>query len=126
MREYRADIGDMSKDTTPSEISEAEFSIGDVVRHRIFEFRGVIFDIDPVFDNSEDWYLSIPEAVRPAKNQPFYHLFAENGESSYVAYVSQQNLLTDREEGPVDHPAIKDIFSGWTGDKYELRREMRH
>ncbi len=116
----------MSKDATPSEISEAEFSIGDVVRHRIFEFRGVIFDIDPVFDNSEDWYLSIPEAVRPAKNQPFYHLFAENGESSYVAYVSQQNLLTDREEGPVDHPAIKDIFSGWTGDKYELRREMRH
>ncbi len=107
-------------------ISEAHFSIGDVVRHRIFDFRGVVFDVDPVFDNSEEWYQSIPETVRPAKNQPFYHLFAENGESSYVAYVSQQNLLADREEGPVDHPSIKDIFAAWNGDKYELRREMRH
>ena len=116
----------MTTNPKAPEIARAQFSIGDVVRHRIFDFRGVVFDIDPVFDNSEEWYQSIPEEVRPAKDQPFYHLFAENGDSSYVAYVSQQNLLSDTEEGPVNHPAIKDIFSSWTGDKYELRREMRH
>jgi heat shock protein HspQ len=79
------------------DVVEAQFAIGDVVRHRIFDFRGVVFDIDPVFANSDEWYESIPEPVRPAKNQPFYHLFAENAESSYIAYVSQQNLLADVE-----------------------------
>ncbi|MFC4292237.1 heat shock protein HspQ [Sphingorhabdus arenilitoris] len=108
------------------EIAEAQFSIGDVVRHRIFEFRGVIFDVDPVFANSEEWYQSIPEAVRPAKDQPFYHLFAENAESSYLAYVSQQNLLPDKQSGPVNHPAIGEFFSEWDGSHYRVKREMRH
>ena len=126
LRRSKPDILDMAENPKAPNIAQADFSIGDVVRHRIFEFRGVVFDIDPVFDNSEEWYNSIPEEVRPAKDQPFYHLFAENGESSYVAYVSQQNLLSDREEGPVDHPSIKEVFGSWTGDNYELRREMRH
>jgi len=107
------------------EVVEAQFAIGDVVRHRIFDFRGVVFDIDPVFANSEEWYESIPEPVRPAKNQPFYHLFAENAESSYIAYVSQQNLLADVEHGPIAHPAINAVFEGWTGTRYELKRSMR-
>ncbi|MBL0924251.1 MAG: heat shock protein HspQ [Sphingomonadaceae bacterium] len=107
------------------EIAEARFAIGEVVRHRIFDFRGVVFDIDPVFANSEDWYQSIPEAVRPAKNQPFYHLFAENADSSYIAYVSQQNLLSDMEHGPVSHPGIDAVFEGWTGDRYQLKRALR-
>ncbi len=107
-------------------ITEAQFSIGDVVRHRIFEFRGVIFDVDPVFANSEEWYQSIPEAIRPSREQPFYHLFAENSESSYMAYVSQQNLLPDGESGPVNHPEIKGYFSKWSGARYEMKRERRH
>jgi len=107
-------------------VAHADFSIGDVVRHRIFEFRGVIFDIDPVFANSEEWYEAIPEEVRPAKDQPFYHLLAENGESSYVAYVSQQNLLPDDEGEPVDHPAISGIFDAFRDGRYQLRREHRH
>ena len=86
-------------------VAHARFSIGDVVRHRMFDFRGVIFDIDPVFANSEEWYQAIPEDIRPRKDQPFYHLLAENAESSYIAYVSQQNLLPDDEDEPVDHPA---------------------
>lgn len=122
---YR-DIGPMDTNPKAPTISQADFSIGDVVRHRMFDFRGVVFDIDPVFDNSDEWYESIPEEVRPAKDQPFYHLFAENGESSYVAYVSQQNLLADQQQGPVNHPSISEIFGDWTGKKYELRREMRH
>jgi heat shock protein HspQ len=116
----------MSKINAHDEIVETKFTIGDVVRHRIFEFRGVIFDIDPVFANSEEWYQSIPEADRPIKDQPFYHLFAENADNSYIAYVSQQNLLADKEHGPVDHPAIKGFFGNWSGSRYELKQLMRH
>ena len=107
-------------------VATARFSIGEVVRHRLFDFRGVIFDVDPVFANSEEWYESIPEAVRPAKDQPFYHLLAENAESSYVAYVSQQNLLHDDSDEPVDHPAIDGLFTGRIDGRYNLRREHRH
>ena len=87
-------------------VAHARFNLGDVVRHRVFDFRGVIFDIDPVFANTDEWYEAIPEDVRPRKDQPFYHLLAENAESSYVAYVSQQNLVADDSDEPVDHPAI--------------------
>ena len=104
----------------------ARFGIGEVVRHKIFDFRGVIFDVDPVFANSDEWYESIPEAIRPSKDQPFYHLLAENAESSYVAYVSQQNLLPDDEAGPVDHPAISGIFDRYEHGRYLLKREHRH
>jgi heat shock protein HspQ len=107
-------------------IAHARFSIGDVVKHRMFDFRGVIFDIDPVFANSEEWYQSIPEEIRPSKDQPFYHLLAENEESSYVAYVSQQNLLPDMAGGPVDHPAIEGLFEGFDEGRYRLRPERRH
>ena len=107
-------------------VSHARFSIGDVVKHRLFEFRGVVFDIDPVFANSDEWYDSIPEDVRPRRDQPFYHLLAENAESSYVAYVSQQNLVTDDSEEPVDHPAISGIFDGYQDGRYTLKREHRH
>lgn len=103
----------------------ANFAIGDIVRHRIFDFRGVVFDIDPVFGNSDEWYESIPEHIRPRKDQPFYHLFAENADSSYIAYVSQQNLLSDCEHGPVNHPAIGGYFEALQGDRYPLKRNMR-
>src|SRR6476661_8909123 len=91
-------------------VTHARFAVGDVVRHRLFDFRGVVFDVDPVFATSAGWYQAIPEEVRPRKDQPFYHLRAENAESSYVAYVSQQNLITDDAAGPVSHPAISGIF----------------
>ena len=107
-------------------VSHARFSIGDVVKHRLFEFRGVVFDIDPVFANSEEWYDSIPEDVRPRRDQPFYHLLAENAESSYIAYVSQQNLEHDESEEPVDHPAIAGLFDDFSDGRYALRREHRH
>jgi heat shock protein HspQ len=107
-------------------ICEARFSIGEVVRHKLFEFRGVIFDIDPVFANSEDWYESIPENVRPSRDQPFYHLLAENGENSYVAYVSQQNLVTDAESGPVDHPSVTEMFEAFRDGRYRLQRKLSH
>ena len=103
----------------------ARFGIGDVVRHKIFDFRGVIFDEDPAFASSEEWYEAIPEALRPSKDQPFYHLLAENSDSSYVAYVSQQNLVVDDSEEPVDHPAIETMFDRLEGGGYRLRGQMR-
>jgi heat shock protein HspQ len=108
------------------DMPQARFGIGDVVRHRIFDFRGVIFDVDPEFANSEEWYEAIPEAIRPPKEQPFYHLLAENAESSYVAYVSQQNLLPDDSDEPIDHPAIATMFNRVEGGRYQLRSEHRH
>jgi heat shock protein HspQ len=88
----------------------AKYQIGQVVKHRIFPFRGVVFDIDPVFDNTEEWWLSIPEDIRPHKDQPFYHLFAENAETEYVAYVSEQNLLPDTSSEPIRHPQVAEEF----------------
>lgn len=93
----------------------ARFAIGEVVRHRIFPFRGVVFDIDPEFANTEEWWNAIPAAIRPAKDQPFYHLFAENDETEYVAYVSEQNLVPDDSGRPIRHPqvlALMDVADG--------------
>lgn len=89
---------------------QAKFAIGQVVKHRIYPFRGVIFDVDPTFSNTDEWYNSIPEDVRPSKDQPFYHLFAENAETEYIAYVSEQNLLPDTSREPVRHPQVHEVF----------------
>jgi heat shock protein HspQ len=107
-------------------IQSARFAIGEVVRHRLLDFRGVVFDVDPQFCNSEEWYEAIPEDIRPARDQPFYHLMAENSDSSYIAYVSQQNLVPDDSEEPVDHPAIDTMFDRFDEGRYQLRPEHRH
>jgi heat shock protein HspQ len=88
----------------------AKFRIGQVVRHRIYPFRGIIFDVDPTFANTEEWWLAIPEDIRPRKDQPFYHLYAENAETEYVAYVSEQNLVPDESGEPLRHPQIEESF----------------
>ena len=107
-------------------VVQADFAIGEVVRHRLFDFRGVIFDVDPVFANSEEWYAAIPEDIRPPKDQPFYHLLAENVDGSYIAYVSQQNLLPDGTDEPVHHPAISGLFDHFAGGRYRLKPHHRH
>lgn len=104
----------------------AKFSIGQVVRHRLFPFRGIIFDVDPQFANSDEWYEAIPADVRPRKDQPFYHLLAENSEMEYIAYVSEQNLLEDRSGEPVRHPEISEMFDKRPDGRYEPRRQSRH
>lgn len=99
----------------------AKFGIGQVVRHRRYPFRGVIFDIDPVFANTEEWWLAIPEDLRPRKDQPFYHLLAENSESEYVAYVSEQNLLLDASGDPLRHTQIPEYFDRTDDGRYKSR-----
>ena len=102
----------------------AKFAIGQVVRHRIFPFRGVIFDVDPEFANTDEWWNSIPEDIRPRKDQPFYHLLAENNENTYVAYVSEQNLVPDDTGEPVDHPDLHDLFGDFEDGRYPLQFQL--
>ncbi len=104
----------------------AKFSIGQVVRHRLFPFRGVIFDVDPEFANSDEWYEAIPKDVRPNKDQPFYHLLAENAETEYIAYVSEQNLLEDQSGEPVRHPQLRELFEKTADGRYSPRDRVRH
>ena len=102
----------------------AKYTIGQVVRHRLFPFRGVVFDVDPEFDNTEEWWQSIPEEVRPRKDQPFYHLFAENAESEYIAYVSEQNLLPDTSGDPIRHPQVAEVFETDESGSYRLHPSL--
>ena len=107
-------------------IRSAKYQIGQVVRHRLYPFRGVVFDIDPVFDNTEEWYQSIPSENRPRKDQPFYHLFAENEQTEYIAYVSEQNLLPDTSGEPVRHPQVNEVFVQDVNGRYRPRASMMH
>jgi len=100
---------------------DAKFRLGQIVKHRVFPFRGVIYDVDPEFNNTEEWYQAIPEEIRPRKDQPFYHLFAENAESCYEAYVSEQNLLPDGDSGPVRHPMVSEYFAGIEDGCYKFK-----
>ena len=104
----------------------AKFKIGEVVRHRIYPFRGVIYDVDPTFSNTEEWWQSIPTEVRPEKDQPFYHLFAENAETEYVAYVSEQNLVPDMSGEPVRHPQVGEMFERQQDGSYRMRGDIAH
>ena len=102
-------------------VRAAKFQIGQVVRHRIFPFRGVVFDVDPVFANTEEWWQAIPEEVRPSKDQPCYHLLAENADSEYIAYVSEQNLVPDESAEPLRHPQIGELFDKCEGGVFRSR-----
>jgi len=105
-------------------IRHAKYKIGQVVHHRLFDFRGVIFDVDPEFANSEDWYLSIPENIRPHRDQPYYHVFAENADGHYTAYVSEQNLVIDNTAAPIKNPDVNEVFTLTDNGSYQLRPDL--
>ncbi len=105
---------------------KAKYAIGQVVKHRVYPFRGIIFDVDPEFSNTEEWWRSIPEEVRPTKDQPFYHLLAENEETAYIAYVSEQNLVPDTSGDPVRHPQVEDVFEETEDGAYRMRDTLRN
>jgi heat shock protein HspQ len=107
-------------------LRSARYGIGDVVRHRLFPFRGIIVDIDPVFANTQEWWEAIPEDIRPSKDQPFYHLLAENAETEYVAYVSEQNLVPDDSGEPLRHPEVEDYFDIGDDGRYRVRNGAAH
>jgi len=107
-------------------IRQAKFKIGQIVKHRVYPFRGIVFDVDPEFDNTDEWYDAIPEEVRPSKDQPFYHLFAENEETEYVAYVSEQNLLPEQQSEPLRHPQISEMFDLDADGSYVIKDVIKH
>ena len=107
-------------------IKTAKFKIGDIVRHRVYPFRGIIYDVDPEFNNTEEWYQSIPAEIRPRRDQPFYHLLAENDQSTYEAYVSEQNLLPDESGTPLRHPAISSVFQRDDQGRYYMSKKNAH
>jgi len=107
-----------------NKMRNAKYQLGQVVKHRLFSFRGVVFDIDPEFANTEEWWESIPAEIRPHKDQPYYHLFAENDESEYIAYVSEQNLLPDDSGTPVRHPQVAEVFERDESGGYRPRNSQ--
>ena len=107
-------------------IRQAKFKIGQIVKHRIYPFRGIVFDVDPQFDNTHEWYDAIPEDVRPSKDQPYYHLFAENDDTEYVAYVSEQNLVPEKPEPPLRHPQIQEMFTVSSNGQYMIKDIIKH
>jgi heat shock protein HspQ len=109
-----------------TDVKTAKFRIGQIVKHRLFPFRGVIFDVDPEFANTDEWYEAIPKELRPKKEQPFYHLFAENDETEYVAYVSEQNLLADDSGKPIRHPQVREFFRETPEGKFEVIDNSHH
>jgi len=104
----------------------AKFQIGQVVKHKLYPFRGVIFDVDPTFANTEEWLASIPENLRPKRDQPFYYLLAENTESFYEAYVSEQNLIDDDSGKPIGHPQLAEYFGELKDGHYSLKPGVSH
>jgi heat shock protein HspQ len=130
---HRANVGngdtservDMETDSN-AHVQVAKFRIGEIVRHRIHPFRGVIYDVDPEFSSTDEWWESIPADVRPRKDQPFYHLYAENEQGPYNAYVSEQNLLVDDNPDPVSHPQIPETFAGLENGYYILDPMQSH
>ncbi|WP_303977208.1 heat shock protein HspQ [Dongia mobilis] len=111
----------MKENSIPGRSATARFNIGDIVKHRVYPFRGVVFDVDPVFANTDEWLQSIPAELRPHREQPFYHLLAENAETTYVAYVSEQNLLPDDSGRPCRHPLLRDMFDKPEAGTYRLK-----
>ncbi len=105
---------------------QAKFKIGQIVKHRIHPFRGVVFDVDPTFANTDEWYEAIPAELRPSKDQPFYHLFAENDVTEYIAYVSEQNLLVDTSGEPIRHPQVDEVFERDPDGEYRVKRTGLH
>ena len=109
-----------------AKMREAKFKVGDVVRHRVHAFRGIVFDIDPVFNSTEEWWSSIPAEIRPRKDQPFYHLLAENAETEYIAYVSEQNLVPDASDEPLRHPQVAELFEDLKNGIFRFRFLQEH
>lgn len=107
-------------------MKEAKYSVGEVVKHRFYPFRGIVYDVDPTFANTEEWWQSIPEEIRPSKDQPYYHLLAENDETEYIAYVSEQNLLPDETGQPLRHPQVNEMFVEDSNGRYRALFLDRH
>jgi len=100
---------------TVTNISQVKFSVGELIHHRLFDYRGVIIDVDRNFQATEEWYEAVAKS-RPPKNRPWYHVLVH--ESEHSTYVAEQNLETDDSLEPIVHPMLEDFFSKFDSGKY--------
>ncbi len=98
-----------------SNMSTAQFSVGDLVHHKLFDYRGVIVDVDPQFQLTEEWYETVAQS-RPPKDKPWYHVLVHRG--SHQTYVAERNLEPDPSSEAIDHPLIRHYFTGFSEGRY--------
>jgi len=101
--------------TSPSEITQAKFSIGDLIHHRLFAYRGVIVDVDSICQASDEWYLEVAKS-RPPKDKPWYHVLVDD--SQHTTYVAEQNLEADINDTPIQHPMLAEYFNNFENGRY--------
>lgn len=101
--------------------AEAKFSIGQTVEHQLFGYRGVIYDVDPCFQGSSEWYDNVAKS-RPPKDQPWYRVLV-HGEQ-HDTYVAERNLAADLSGAEVSHPGVTELFSTFDGGSYVPRRRV--
>ncbi len=101
--------------------AQANFSVGQLIQHLKFGYRGVVVDVDPVFQGSDDWYNEIAKS-QPPKDQPWYHVLVDNAE--YITYVAERHLEADSSGEPVDHPALEAFFAQFENGTYQLRNRL--
>ena len=100
----------------------ARFSIGELVHHRLFAYRGVVYDVDPVFSASEEWYRKVAR-TRPPKDQPWYRVLVHG--ARHVTYVAERNLERDDSGDPIQHPGIPILFDRFEGGAYVPKRQVQ-
>ena len=100
-------------------LSQAKFAVGQLVHHRLFDYRGVIFDVDPVFSGSDEWYEQVARS-RPPKDRPWYHVLVHG--AGHETYVAERNLEPDSTEEPIEHPELSDYFGDFRNGAYVPRR----
>ena len=100
---------------TVTPITQVKFAVGELVRHRLFGYRGVIVDVDRNFQASEEWYQTVAKS-RPPKNKPWYHVLVHG--STHSTYVAERNLASDDSLEPIDHPMVEHFFSNFDHGRY--------
>jgi heat shock protein HspQ len=105
-------------DVLPFRTARARFHVGELVRHRLFDYRGVIFDVDPQFSGSEAWYTQMARS-RPPKDKPWYHVLVHG--ASHQTYVAERNLEPDPAPAPIAHPLVGQLLGAFDGQAYRSR-----
>jgi len=96
-------------------ITSTRFSVGELVHHRLFDYRGVIFDVDPIFQGTEEWYREVAKS-RPPKDKPWYHVLVND--ALHTTYVAERNLEPDERTAPINHPLVEQIFNRFENGRY--------
>lgn len=101
-------------------VSQAKFRVGQVVHHRLFDYRGVCADVDPTFQGTEEWYETVARS-RPPKDQPWYHVLVHG--QAHMTYVAERNLEEDESGKPIEHAALAHFFGTFENGRYVVLRK---